>query len=356
MKTVLCLSLALAVNAEIVQRASSEETPYKATLKEAADPTGDAWVLEGQSCDSYWTNCEGCKSSGDYCGTPSGAPGAISMPPTTDCTTTNCKVVCGVDKCPKLPTSTIDFEADMKKAFDADMVKAEADATNLKAGLADATKQKVVLLPLKCSVRNCKDWNCATWCWCFENYGDQIQAWLDVYAARAGCLADEEDCICKPDGPGPVGPEGDPIDINVVPREWVRRPSQCCVHPAPPPLDSSPSLRARLATLITLHSSTHYMTHSRRRFVKSSSLRNSHTSASTRRASRMALAAGGSPLKRKLLHSSASLICTYPSAATISRRTIASASRISSTMRCKRLSRKRGFRRTALRWFSSRQW
>ena len=181
---------------------------------------------------------------------------------------------------PKLPT--IDFEAEMKKAFEADMVKAEADATNLKAGLADATKQKVVLLPLKCSVRNCKDWNCATWCWCFENYGDQIQAWLDVYAARAGCLADEEDCICKPDGPGPVGPEGDPIDINVVPREWVRRPSQCCVHPAPPPLDSSPSLRARLATLITLHSSTHYMTQSRRRFAKSSSLRNSHTSASTR--------------------------------------------------------------------------
>ena len=286
MKTVLCLSLALAVNAEIVQ----------SVRKIDSVKTADAKVAD--------------------------APQLVYTPLTAD---------------------------EMK-------ANAIVQSKLFTAGLDKSPLAMKVMLPLKCSVRNCKDWNCGTWCWCFENYGDQIQAWLDVYAARAGCLADEEDCICKPDGPGPVGPEGDPIDINVVPREWVRRPSQCCVHPAPPPLDSSPSLRARLATLITLHSSTHYMTQSRRRFAKSSSLRNSHTSASTRRASRMALAPGGSPLTRKLLQSSASLICTYPSAATISRRTIASASRIHSTVRCKRFARKWGARRTALRWFSSRQW
>ena len=33
--------------------------------------------LEGESCDSYWTDCHGCTSSGGFCGTPSGALGEV---------------------------------------------------------------------------------------------------------------------------------------------------------------------------------------------------------------------------------------------------------------------------------------
>ena len=56
-------------------------------------------TLEGQTCSATWTNCEGCTSTGDYCGTPSGARGQ-SMPLSTDCAVTNCVVVCGADSCP----------------------------------------------------------------------------------------------------------------------------------------------------------------------------------------------------------------------------------------------------------------
>jgi len=58
-----------------------------------------AATLEGQTCSSSWTNCEGCTSTGDYCGTPSGARGE-SMPRSTDCAMTNCVVVCGENLCP----------------------------------------------------------------------------------------------------------------------------------------------------------------------------------------------------------------------------------------------------------------
>ena len=61
-----------------------------------------AMELEGQSCSSSWTNCEGCTSTGDYCGTPSGARGE-SMPPSTDCAVSNCAVVCGMESCAPAP-------------------------------------------------------------------------------------------------------------------------------------------------------------------------------------------------------------------------------------------------------------
>merc|ERR1712023_63412 len=48
--------------------------------------------LEGQSCSSQWTDCNGCHSTGGFCGTPSGAqgePGGHSA-----------VVVCGQENCP----------------------------------------------------------------------------------------------------------------------------------------------------------------------------------------------------------------------------------------------------------------
>ena len=60
--------------------------------------------LEGQSCSSSWTNCEDCSSTGDYCGTPSGARGE-STPPSTDCAVSNCAVVCGMESCPATSTA-----------------------------------------------------------------------------------------------------------------------------------------------------------------------------------------------------------------------------------------------------------
>ena len=65
-------------------------------------PPSVAATLENQTCSSLWTNCEDCTSTGDDCGTPSGARGQ-SMPPSTDCAVHNCVVVCGVDSCPSSP-------------------------------------------------------------------------------------------------------------------------------------------------------------------------------------------------------------------------------------------------------------
>jgi len=65
-----------------VSKASCED--YSASMSTAAlvasaatqaDDIGSTIDLEGMSCDSEWTDCHGCSSTGAYCGTPSGARG-----------------------------------------------------------------------------------------------------------------------------------------------------------------------------------------------------------------------------------------------------------------------------------------
>ena len=51
-----------------------------------------AMDLEGQSCDSVWTDCRGCTSTGGFCGTPSGARGENGGHAAV--------VVCGEENCP----------------------------------------------------------------------------------------------------------------------------------------------------------------------------------------------------------------------------------------------------------------
>merc|ERR1712072_194050 len=54
--------------------------------------------LEGQSCSSVWTDCNGCTSTGGYCGTPSGAQGEPGGHTAV--------VVCGEENCPPPPPPT----------------------------------------------------------------------------------------------------------------------------------------------------------------------------------------------------------------------------------------------------------
>jgi hypothetical protein len=109
---------------------------------------------------------------------------------------------------------------------------APMDVRKFKDELASAM---VVMMPSKCNARECANWNCGTWCWCFEHYGHLLQPWLDTYAANAGCLPDGTECACKP--PGGITIEDPPLDVDIyeVPPEWVRRPSQCCLLPSPTP-------------------------------------------------------------------------------------------------------------------------
>ena len=55
--------------------ASISATALTAAPAAQVDDIGETIDLEGLSCDSEWTDCHGCSSTGAYCGTPSGAQG-----------------------------------------------------------------------------------------------------------------------------------------------------------------------------------------------------------------------------------------------------------------------------------------
>jgi len=55
--------------------ASISATALTAAPAAQVDDIGETIDLEGLSCDSEWTDCRGCSSTGAYCGTPSGAQG-----------------------------------------------------------------------------------------------------------------------------------------------------------------------------------------------------------------------------------------------------------------------------------------
>ena len=76
-----------------------EDGPKNWCWSDAASPAIDcrdppavpAIDLEGQSCDTVWTDCSGCTSTGGFCGTPSGGIGEAGGNAAT--------VVCGTQQC-----------------------------------------------------------------------------------------------------------------------------------------------------------------------------------------------------------------------------------------------------------------
>ena len=215
MKTVLCLSLALAVNASIVAEV------------ELTFPTADGVDVKSKLEDPIFTDSSvkraDAKEGDAAVRIVADAPQLVYTPLTADEMKANAIV--------------------QSKLFKAGLDK--SPLAMVRAGGMEG------MLPLKCSVLNCKDWNCGTWCWCFENYGDQIQPWLDVYADRAGCLADDTDCNCDPDKPYLVTDiDGPDVNIYKVPLEWVRRPSQCFVCTLHPPILIPHLLAVRASQLL----------------------------------------------------------------------------------------------------------
>ena len=71
--------------------ASISATALTAAPAAQVDDIGETIDLEGLSCDSEWTDCRGCSSTGAYCGTPSGAQGEEGGQTAI--------VVCGEAKC-----------------------------------------------------------------------------------------------------------------------------------------------------------------------------------------------------------------------------------------------------------------
>ena len=69
--------------------ASADTSSSKGGRRLLMADSGGAQALEGQQCSTQWTDCNGCTSTGDYCGTPSGQNSKST------------KVVCDISSCPK---------------------------------------------------------------------------------------------------------------------------------------------------------------------------------------------------------------------------------------------------------------